>query len=149
MRPNDRVPAARRRLPPRVLAGSAFALVIVVVAAAAAWPIYRTSAFVLLVAVAVSVATVVAFAARAFAWSGWTVSGVLAGVVLVAGIPLAVPSRMGDAADLLRGLGEVAAGVVVGWKDLLTVELPVGSYRNLLVPALIVFLVGTCAVLLL
>ena len=149
MTPNDRVPAARRGLPPRVLAGSAFALVIVVVAAAAAWPIYRTSAFVLLVAVSVSVATVVAFAARAFAWSGWTVSGVLAGVVLVAGIPLAVPSRMGDAADLLRGLGEVAAGVVVGWKDLLTVELPVGSYRNLLVPALIVFLVGTCAVLLL
>ena len=34
-------------------------------------------------------------------------------------------------------------GAVTGWKDLVTVELPVGSYRNLLVPALVVFLVGT------
>ena len=34
-------------------------------------------------------------------------------------------------------------------KDLLTVELPVGSYRNLLVPALVVFLVGTAVLLLL
>ncbi|GAA1861365.1 transglutaminase domain-containing protein [Microbacterium koreense] len=150
MTANDRAPSAwTRGLAPRVHAGSTFALVIVVIAAAAAWPIYRTSAFVLLVAVSVSLATVVAFAARAFAWSGWIVCGVLTGVVLVTGIPLAVPSRMGDAGDLLRGWGEVAAGVVLGWKDLLTVELPVGSYRNLLVPALIVFLVGTSAVLLL
>ena len=37
-----------------------------------------------------------------------------------------------------------SAGVVLGWKDLVTVDLPVGSYRNLLVPALVVFLVGTC-----
>ena len=40
-------------------------------------------------------------------------------------------------------------GTVLAWKDLVTVDLPVGSYRNLLVPALVVFLVGTCVLLLL
>ena len=57
--------------------------------------------------------------------------------------------RRGSAAppDLLRGLVELLAGAVLAWKDLVTVDLPVGSYRNLLVPALVVFLVGTCAAL--
>ena len=73
----------------------------------------------------------------------------LTAAVLVVGIPLAVPSRLGGPTELVRGLGELATGLVLGWKDLLTVELPVGAYRNLLVPALAVFLVGTCVVLLL
>jgi hypothetical protein len=66
---------------------------------------------------------------------------------LVLGIPLAVPSRLGASFELLTGLRELGTGAVLGWKDLLTVDLPVGSYRNLMVPALVVFLVGTCALL--
>ena len=48
------------------------------------------------------------------------------------------PCRRASAArlELLRGLGEVASGAVLAWKDLVTVDLPVGTYRNLLVPAL-------------
>ena len=68
---------------------------------------------------------------------------------LVLGIPLAVPSRLGSPVEFLRGLADVGLGALFAWKDLVTVDLPVGTYRNLLVPALIVFLVGTCAGLLL
>lgn len=137
------------RFVPRIAIGAVFAAAIVVVAAAAAWPIYRSGSFLLLVAVAALVAAGIATAARLRRWDGWIVAGALALAVLVLGVPLAVPSRLGAPAELLRGLGELASGVVLGFKDLVTVELPVGSYRNLLVPALVVFLVGTCVVLLL
>ncbi|WP_109210495.1 MULTISPECIES: transglutaminase domain-containing protein [Microbacterium] len=142
-------PVRAARVAPRIWAGAAFALVIAAVAAVAAWPIYRSGSFALLVGVGTLVGGAVAAVAWWRRWNGWIVAGVLTATVLVLGIPLAVPSRLGPVDELLRGLGELASGLVIGWKDLITVELPVGSYRNLLVPALVVFLIGTCVVLLL
>ena len=135
--------------PPRVVAGSLYSLVVVALAALAAWPIYRSGAFLILVAVAVVVATAIAIVARRWRWSGWWIAAALGGALLVGGVPLAVPGRLGGPSELVRGLGELLAGLVWGWKDLVTVELPVGSYRNLLVPALVIFLIGTCLLLLL
>lgn len=132
-----------------IVAGALLAAVSVATAALAAWPIYRSWQFALLVGVGASAAAVIAALAQRLRWSGWTVAAALAGVFLVLGVPLAVPSRLGGATDIARGLGELAAGAVVAWKDLVTVELPVGAYRNLLVPAFVVFLVGTCLLLLL
>lgn len=133
----------------RIVAGSVFTAAVVVIAAVAAWPIYRSWHLPVLVVSAVAVGAGVAIFAWRRRWSGWIVAGVLAGAFLVLGVPLAVPSRLGGPTDLLRGFGELLSGVVLGWKDLVTVELPVGAYRNLLVPALLVFLVGTCILLLL
>ena len=136
-------------LVPRIVAGSLFAGLIVLLAAVAAWPIYRSWQLVLLVGAGSVVAAVIAAVAWRLRWGGWIVTGVLAATFFVIGVPLAVPSRLGGPAEVLRGLGELASGAVLGWKDLVTVELPLGAYRNLLVPALLVFLVGTTAVLLL
>jgi hypothetical protein len=143
------VPRVAPRIVPRIVAGSVFVAATVVLAAAAAWPIYRDAAFLLLVGVAALAATVAAALAWRRRWGGWRVAALLAVAVLVLGVPFAVPTRSGSAPDVVRGLGEVATGVVLAWKDLVTVDLPVGTYRNLLVPALVVFLVGTCAALLL
>lgn len=143
----DAAPA--RRAQPRVVAGSLFAGAVVLIAVVAAWPVYRTPWLLLLAGVAVAVATGIAAIVHRRSWSGWRVAALLAGALLVLGVPLAVPSRLRGPFELLRGAGELATGLVLGWKDLLTVDLPVGGYRNLLVPALVVFLVGTCAVLLL
>ncbi|MET0736535.1 MAG: transglutaminase-like domain-containing protein [Microbacterium sp.] len=137
------------RIEPRVIAGSAFTLAVVIVSTIAAWPIYRSWSFVLVVAVGTGVGGLIAFVAWRRRWSAWSIAGALAVAFLVLGIPLAVPSRLGGPTELLRGLGELVAGAVFGWKDLVTVDLPVGSYRNLLVPAFILFLVGTCVMLLL
>lgn len=142
-------PRIAPRIVPRVVAGSVFVAATVVLAAAAAWPIYRDAAFLLLVGVSALVATAAAALAWRRRWGGWRVAALLAVAVLVLGVPVAVPTRSGSAPDVVRGLGEVATGVVLAWKDLVTVDLPVGTYRNLLVPALVVFLVGTCAALLL
>ncbi|WP_127474075.1 transglutaminase-like domain-containing protein [Microbacterium sulfonylureivorans] len=137
------------RFVPRIVAGSVFAAAVVGIAAVAAWPIYRSWHLLLLVGVSVLVAAAIAAVAWQRRWGGWLVSGALAIAFLVLGVPLAVPSRLGAPAEFLRGLGELTSGAVLAWKDLVTVELPIGAYRNLLVPALLVFLVGTCALLLL
>ena len=140
---------SRRLFTARVVAGSLFTPVIAALAAFAAWPIYGSSSYILLVVVSIAVAAAIAVVSWVRRWSGWATAGAVAGAVIVLGVPLAVPSRWGAPLDVARGLGEVASGVVLAWKDLVTVDLPVGSYRNLLVPALIVFLAGTCATLLL
>nr|WP_302182838.1 transglutaminase-like domain-containing protein [Microbacterium hominis] len=140
---------APRTVSPRILAGTAFAIAVVVIAGAAAWPIYRAPSYLVLVAVASLVAGVLAAASRFWRWDGWITAAAVAAALLLTGVPLAVPSRLGPPGELLRGIAEVGTGVVVAWKDLVTVDLPVGSYRNLLVPALVVFLVGTCAMLVL
>ncbi|WP_439591818.1 transglutaminase domain-containing protein [Microbacterium sp.] len=137
----------RWQVPSRIVAGSLFAFAIVVVSAVAAWPIYASSSFLLLVIIATIVAFAIATAARLRGWGGWRVAAALGGSFLVLGVPLAVPSRLGSPLEFARGLGELFLGAVLGWKDLVTVDLPVGSYRNLLVPALIVFLIGTCVLL--
>lgn len=130
------------------IAGALFVLTIVAISALAAWPIYQSRAFLVLVAVSVVVAIVIAGVVAWRKWNGWAAAGLLTFAVLALGVPLAVPSRASSPTELVRGLGEVLWGVVVGWKDLLTVDLPIGSYRNLLVPALVIFLVGTCVALL-
>jgi hypothetical protein len=149
VRRTGRTGAAARRISPRIVAGSLFAGAIVVIAACAAWPIYRSPAFLLMTGVSVAVAAVIAAVSWRRRWRALLTGAVLAGAFLVLGVPLAVPSRLGGPLDILRGLADLLAGAIVGWKDLLTVDLPVGSYRNLLVPAFVVFLVGTCLLLLL
>ncbi|GEP47054.1 transglutaminase domain-containing protein [Microbacterium saccharophilum] len=131
----------------RYVAGTAYVIVMILLAAVAAWPIYRAPAFVLVVGTGSLLGAALAVLIARRGWSGWATAGLLALTLLIVGVPLAVPGRTGSSGELLRGLGELAAGVVVGWKDLLTVPLPVGSYRNLLVPALVVFLCGTCVAL--
>ncbi|MBA8816908.1 hypothetical protein FHX48_002001 [Microbacterium halimionae] len=133
----------------RIVSGSIYVGVAVTLAAIAAWPVYRNLQFILLVGVAVAAAAGIAWLAAWRKLSAWLIAACLAGAVIVLGVPLAVPSRMTSVSTVAAGLGDVLAGAVLGWKDLLTVELPVGNYRNLLVPALIVFLVGTCMALLL
>ncbi|MFJ6651276.1 transglutaminase domain-containing protein [Microbacterium sp. NPDC091313] len=133
----------------RMLGGVAFTAVLVVVAAVAAWPIYRGPAFVIVAVVGALLGAAVAAVVTWRRWGAGIAGLLLIGVFTLTAVPLAVPSRLGGPADLLRGLGEAFAGLLLAWKDLVTVDLPVGSYRNLLVPALVIFLVGTCATLLL
>lgn len=131
----------------RVVAGALYTAVCAVLAVVAAWPVYAGSAFVVLVAVAVPVAAGIVALSVWRRWGGWVTAALVAGAFAVLAVPLAVPSRLGGPLDLVRGLGEAFAGVVLAWKDLVTVDLPIGDYRNLLVPALVVFLAGTAATL--
>ncbi len=138
---------ARRE--PRILVGTLFAAAIVAIAFAAAWPVYRTPWLVVTAGGAVAAASLIAAVAWRRSWRVGTTAWVTAAAFLVLGVPLAVPARVAGPGEFAQGLGDVAAGVLVGFKDLVTVDLPIGTYRNLLVPAFAVFLAGTCALLLL
>jgi hypothetical protein len=131
----------------RIVAGGVYTAVCALLAALAAWPVYASVSFVVLVAVAVPVAAGLVAVSIWRRWGGWITAALVAGAFAVLAVPLAIPSRLTGPLEVVRGLGEAFSGVVLAWKDLVTIDLPVGSYRNLLVPALVVFLVGTAVTL--
>ncbi|GAA3774713.1 transglutaminase-like domain-containing protein [Microbacterium kribbense] len=130
---------------PHVVVGSAYAVAMAAVAALAAWPIYADARMLLLASLAVAGALVVSVAATLLKWAGWLTALAAVGVFLVLGVGVAVPPS-GERGVVGSVVGALT-GVITGFKDLVTVELPVGGYRNLLVPALAVFLIGTLVTL--
>ena len=141
------VGAELRRIPMRAVAATAYVLAMAALAAVAAWPIYRTADFVVVAVTGTLLGVVIAVVSELRRWRAWVTALVALGALLVAGMILAVPARRGDIAQLPATALDVLAGLVLGWKDLITVDLPVGGYRNLVVPALVVFLAGSLVAL--
>lgn len=136
-----------RRIPVRAVAAVGYVLAMAALAAFAAWPVYRTVDFLVVAATGTVLGIAIAIVSALRRWPAWVTVLVTVGAFLVAGTLLAVPARRGDVAQLPATLLDVVSGAVLGWKDLVTVDLPVGGYRNLLVPALLVFLVGSLVAL--
>jgi len=130
---------------PHIATGTAYAVAMAAVAALAAWPVYGDARFLLVAGIGVVVALLISAAATVWRWAGWLTTVVAVAAVAVVGLVLAVPPAALTA--LPDSLRDLLTGAVTGWKDLITVDLPVGTYRNLLVPAVIVFLAGTLGTL--
>jgi hypothetical protein len=128
----------RRPSPGFVFVNLAFLWLGVGVAAAVLWPIYRTPALIVLVAVALAAGSLVATLGAVLRWSSPIVLLASVGVFLLIGVPLAVPSKaLLGVLPTPAGLVDLVTGVALGWKQLLTITLPVGDYEALLVPALV------------
>ncbi|TAL45772.1 MAG: transglutaminase domain-containing protein [Salinibacterium sp.] len=112
-----------------------------VIASVALWPIYRSASLVVLIGVALVLGAAIAVAGAYFRWRAWVVMLATLGAFLIVGVPVAVPSeaRFG-VLPTLDGLRDLTTGVALGWKQLLTISLPVGGYQALLVPALVLVL---------
>lgn len=107
------------------------------------WPIYRDPAFVLLAVIGIALGVAIALTGAIARWPAWGVLIATVAAFTVVGVPLAVPAR--TAYGVLPepgGLLELYAGVALSWRQLLTIDLPVGTYQALLVPALVLLLVG-------
>lgn len=116
----------------------------VVTAASTLWPVYASGRFIVAVGVAVLAGTAIAVAGARWRWSSFAVSLTTVGVFALLGVPLAVPSKaIGGVLPSLGGLGDLFAGVALGWKQLLTITLPVGDYQALLVPPFALVLIVT------
>lgn len=131
---------ARGRFGPVEFGGLAYAAVMVVLAGIAAWPIYADLRYLIVVLASVAAAGVIVVVGHRLVWpvaisAIWTY-----GALIVIGLTAAVPLWRDG---ILRGLGLFFTGLVTSWKDLVTVDVPVGDYRNLLLPVVVVFLVGT------
>ncbi|MET0989073.1 MAG: transglutaminase domain-containing protein, partial [Glaciihabitans sp.] len=116
----------------------------VAVALPALWPIYQTPWLFVVVAGALVGGTVIAIAGALLRWNALAVGGATVAVFLLLGVPLAVPSRaVNGVLPSLDGLLDLFAAVALGWKRLLTISLPVGSFEALFVPFFALILVVT------
>ena len=116
------------------------------VAAAAFWPVYRDVRYLAVVVGALIAGTIVALLGARFRWPSFVVLLVAFGVFVAIGVPLAVPGRaIAGVLPSWQGILDLLSGVAYGWKQLLTVTLPVGDYQALLVPALLLLFAATLA----
>jgi DNA-binding transcriptional regulator YdaS (Cro superfamily) len=122
---------------------SAFMLGFLVLGAALAWPIYQNIFFVVSVGSAVVLGGLIAWLRISRGWGLVTTALIAAGAYLVLSLPLTNPQALGSPATLLRGWLESVSGLVLSWKQLVTIDLPVGTYHALLVPAFVTFYIAT------
>lgn len=135
----------------RLLGVSVAVTLAILLGVLASWPIYQSGALViagaagLLIGLGLGVLTAKRFGVLA-------ASALLFAAFVLTVVPVAVPQSFDRMPEgLLRGLLDGLAGIVLGWKQLLTLTLPVGSYQAVLVPFYLVcllsaFLAATIAV---
>ncbi len=128
---------------PAMLVSTGMLWLSIIVAASALWPVYGTAEFAILVAVALPIGSAIAILGAWFRWPGFVVIGATVAAFLLIGVQLAVPSKAQfGVLPTLPGLADLVAGVALGWKQLVTITIPVGDYEALLVPALVLVLVS-------
>jgi len=114
------------------------------IVAAALWPVYRDPWFFAVVGGALVAGTGIALLGARWRWPSFVVVLVAAAVFFAIGVPLAVPGRaINGVLPSWQGILDLGAGIAYGWKQLLTITLPVGDYQALLVPALVVLFATT------
>lgn len=138
-----RAPATTRPRPTAayILVNTGMLWLAIIVASSALWPIYRGTGLVVVVAVGLVLGSVIAILGALFRWASPVVMLLTIIGFLAVGVPVAVPTKAQyGLLPTLEGLRDLVTGVALGWKQLLTISLPVGQYQALLVPALVLVL---------
>jgi hypothetical protein len=105
------------------------------IGALALWPIYRSPQLILMVVVTTIVGTAIGIFGAVFRWSAPIVLGIGFVAFLAMGVPLAVPAETAfGVLPTANGIVDLLSGIALGWKQLVTISLPVGQYEALLVP---------------
>jgi len=115
------------------------------VAAASLFPVYDSSRFVTVSAGAILAGAGIAVLCDRLRWSGFVALGLGAIAFVGLGLGLAIPGFTQGDVLLLPALRELVMGPVAGWKDVVTLPLPLGVYGSTLVPVLVLLLGGTLA----
>ncbi|MCT9820633.1 transglutaminase-like domain-containing protein [Microbacterium sp. W1N] len=136
------------RLSPRFLIVGALLLdALFLVGALAVWPLHRDPALLIAIGVALVLAHLIALAGLRWSWNGWWLALVTFAAYVVVGVPVAAPTMLGSMPQLVAALRAVVTAPVTGWKDLLTLELPLGAYQATLAPTFLLFLAVPVAAL--
>lgn len=134
------------RRPLAVLLAVVFAILATGLAAVLWWPVYEHPRFLLAVSVAVVAGVLLSGASVLLHWPGWVLLPATAILFLLTGVPLAVPGlAVAGWLPSAEGLLALISGVVLGWKQLLTITIPVGDYQALLVPVFVLALLSAVA----
>lgn len=127
-----------------ILINTAMLWLATIIACTALWPIYAGPSLVVLIAVAMPLGSLIAILGAVFRWPAWAVMLATVGGFLLVGVPVAVPAKAQFVVlPTIDGLIDLVTGVALGWKQLLTITLPVDDYEALLVPALVLVLLTT------
>ncbi|MCS4276672.1 hypothetical protein M2390_001866 [Mycetocola sp. BIGb0189] len=103
------------------------------------WSLYQHVSVIWLVALSVLAGLTISTMARIWKWSGTRVMLVSLGVMLLLSVPLGVPTRsISGVLPSWDGAREFILAAVSGWKQIVTVDPPLGNYRGVLVPAFLV-----------
>jgi hypothetical protein len=134
----------RRFTPSFVATNTVLAAVAIALASTSLWPVYASGRYVVLVVVTLLLGSTIAILGARFRWPAYAVVLASLAVLLLTGVPLAVPdAAIAGVLPSLDGLQQLLAAVALGWKQLLTISTPVGAYQALLVPALVLVLAAT------
>lgn len=133
----------RSRLLATHIAAATFAFLIAFISGASFLPIYDHPRIWLVTGVgAFSAWAVIGLSAR-LRWGIYTVFALLAAYAVIV-LPVAVPSALeGGIGGLARAEFEAIAEIAFGWKHILTLTLPLGTYQKVMVPALVTTMVTT------
>ncbi|MGO4300061.1 transglutaminase-like domain-containing protein [Leifsonia sp. RAF41] len=133
------------RRSPRALVDVLFAVAAVALGAWAFWPVYQSTAFVVMLVGTLVLGTAIGVVGWAWRLPSILIAGLMVLVYLGIGVQLAVPSEAAAGGLLPSGAGfvDLVQGTWLSWKQLVTISVPVGSYQALLVPAFILTLLAT------
>ncbi len=126
-----------------VLVNAVFVILGASIAAWSLYPVYGSTRYLATVGVAIALGVVIVLACLLLKRG----SGLALILVLVAyvagGLLLAIPGAVAGVDALVDGAIELARGPVLGWKDIITLPLPLGEYRATLVPIYALFLTAS------
>lgn len=115
----------------------------VALATVAATEIYATAYVAVVAAAALALSIAVVFIAAVRNWRWWTVVvAAFAGYIAVV-VPATMPGAMTSGSRFFSALVDGLAGLVTGWKQLLTISVPAGTYQGVLVPFFVIILAGS------
>lgn len=135
---------ARSPLPtPQLLAGITVVVISVAIAVMTAWPIYGSFQAVVAAGVATVIGSGSVVLGALLAWRWWQTAALAFGLYLLAVVPVAIPSALTSPQRILAGLGTGVLDIVLGWKRLLTIEVPTGDFQSVLVPYFFTLTLGT------
>jgi transglutaminase-like putative cysteine protease len=131
------------RIPLVRLVDAVFVVALLAVAATPLWPVYRSPALIAVAVGALVVGGAIAAAGALRRLPAYAVAALTALGFVLFGVPLAVPSQAATRIlPTAEGLRSLVLGAATSWKQMLSVDLPLGDYEALLVPAWIVLLVA-------
>lgn len=114
---------------------------LIAVSLGSAWRIYETAWFVLPVASGIVAGAVIAGLAITRSWTPLKLVIVTALTYVVLGVPVAAPRSLVPPDSLGTRLVQVVLAPVASWKELLSLELPLGTYEAVLAPVFLLALV--------
>jgi hypothetical protein len=121
-----------------------FGVLVVALGLTPLWPVFQTPEFVVAVVGGSVLGAAVAALVVRRRWPWWTLPIGLVLVFVVTGVPLAVPQQaLWRVVPTLAGEQSLLLGAIEGWKQIVTITPPVGSFGALLVPVFMLALVGS------